>query len=262
MSDRYLLNPFFLDEPLPELEELADQGWHVNRPELPESTTQARMTAAHQPLAEAVAETLSQGERPVVVAGDCCATIAVGAGLERSGLDPVLVWLDAHGDFNTWETTTSGFIGGMPLAMLVGRGDPTLAQGVGLRPLAEDQVILTDARDLDPGERRLLGGSAVRHLANPRQLLTHEFAASPGTGTDKHAIWVHFDVDVVDPADVPAVAYPAPGGLYAAELEEVFRALAARIEIAAVSLSTWSPKLDRDGGSRDVCLGLLKTLLD
>ncbi len=253
MTDRYLLNPFFLGEALPELNELAGPDWHVNRPDLPENTTQARMTAAHRPLAGSVAETLAAGDRPIVVAGDCCATIAVGAGLERAGIDPVLVWLDAHGDFNTWDTTPSGFIGGMPLAMLVGRGDPTLADGVGLRPLAEDRVILTDARDLDPGERQLLEASAVRHLADPRQLLTEDLPAGP--------VWVHFDVDIADPSDVPAVPYPAPGGLRAAKLGEVFRALAARADIAAVSLSTWSPKLDRDGDSRDLCLSLLRALL-
>lgn len=253
MNDRYLLQPFFLDESVPELESLAGPDWRVNRAELPQSTTQARMTAAHEPLASAVAETLAAGERPVVVAGDCCATIAVGAGLERGGLDPTLIWLDAHGDFNTWETTPSGFLGGMPLAMLVGRGDPTLADGVGLRPLAEDRVVLTDARDLDPGERLLLESTAVRHLADPRQLLTEELPQGP--------VWVHFDVDVADPTDVPAVLYPAPGGLRAKKLDEIFRSLAARVEIAAVSFSAWSQKLDRDGGSRDVCLGLLKALL-
>ena len=253
MSDRYLFHPFFLDEPLPELEALAGPDWRINRAELPESTTQARMTAAHLPLADAVAGTLTAGERPVVVSGDCCATIAVGAGLQRAGVDPVLVWLDAHGDFNTWDTTPSGFIGGMPLAMLVGYGDPTLADAVGLEPLAEDRVVLTDARDLDPEERKLLESTGVRHLGDPRQLLADGLPEGP--------LWVHLDVDVVDPSDVPAVPYPAPGGLRAPAFAQIFRALAARADIAAVSLSTWDPKLDRDGTSRDLCLRLLAALL-
>ncbi len=251
--DRYLLNPYFLDEPLPALEDLAGPDWRINRPALPESATQVRMTAIHRPLATLVAETVDAGERPVVMAGDCCATIAVGAGLRRSGLDPVLIWFDAHGDFNTWETTPSGFLGGMPLAMLVGYGDPTLAKGVELEWLDADRVVLTDARDLDPSERDLLESTAVRHLVDPRQLLTSDLPEGP--------VWVHFDVDVVDPGDVPAVAYPAPGGLPAAELAQVFRDLAGQRQIAAVTLSTWSPDLDSDGTSRQVCLRLLKTLL-
>ncbi len=253
MTDRFLLNPFFLDQPLRELEALAGPGWRVNSPTLPAGTAMSCMAATHRPLAAAVAETLGRGERPIAVAGDCCAAIAVGAGLERAGVDPVLVWLDAHGDFNTPETSPSGFVGGMPLAMLVGRGDRTLTEAVSLRAFPEERVALTDARDLDPGERQQLEASAVRHLADPRRLLTPEVPPGP--------LWVHFDVDVVDPGDVPAVPYPAPGGLRAAKLDEIFRRLAAAREIAAVSFSTWSPELDLDGGSREVCLGLLRTLL-
>ncbi len=261
MTDRYLLNPFFLDEALPDLEDLAGAGWRVNRPELPESALQDRISAIHRPLADAVAETVRDGERPILVAGDCCAAIAVAAGLGRAGALPALVWLDAHGDFNTWETTSSGFLGGMPLAMLVGRGDPTLMDAVGCSPLTEERVVLTDARDLDPGEKELLEGSEVRHLPDPRLLLGEELPGGPsprrGASTP---LWVHFDVDIVDPGDVPAVLYPALGGRPAAELEEVFRSLAARREVAAVSLSSWNPTLDRDGRSREICLSLLQAL--
>ncbi len=157
----------------------------------------------------------------------------------------------------------------MPLAMLVGRGEQTLMEAVACRPIPEERVVLTDARDLDPGERDLLEGSGVRHLADPRQLLSEELlpgppqkganAPSPRRGANT-PLWVHFDVDVVDPSDVPAVLYPAPGGLRAAELEEILRALGAKQEIAAVSFSSWNPKLDRDGRSRETCLGLLRAL--
>src|SRR5512136_997268 len=98
------------------------------------------MSVLHQPLAEFTAQTVLHGDRPVSLAGDCCTPLGVLAGLQQAGLVPVLLWLDAHGDFNTWETTPSGFLGGMPLAMLVGRGDQTMAQAVGLRPLPESRV--------------------------------------------------------------------------------------------------------------------------
>ena len=254
MTDCYLLNPFFLDEPQPELETLAEPGWEVSRPVLPESATQVRMSAVHRPLAYRVAEAVGRGERPIVIAGDCCATIAVHGGLQRAGLEPVLVWLDAHGDFNTWETTPSGFLGGMPLAMLVGLGDQTLMQAVSRRALPEQRVVLTDARDLDPGERELLERSDVRHLEDASWLPTADLPQGP--------LWVHFDVDVVDPSDVPAVDFPAPGGRSAAELEEIFDKLAARRKIAAVSISTWRPQRDPDGQSREICLRLLHTLIE
>ena len=263
MTDRYLLSPFFLDEALPELEKLAGEGWRVCRPEMPESILQDRVSALHLPFADLVADTIAAGERPIALVGDCCASIPVFAGLQRAGVEPVLVWLDAHGDFNTWDTTPSGFLGGMPLAMLVGRGDPTLMDTVLMdtvlmdtvtrRPLAEDRVVLTDARDLDPGERLALEESAVTHLRDPRQLLTHAMPDGP--------LWVHFDIDIVDPIDAPAVLYPAPGGLRAGDLEHVFGQLAAGHEIAAVSVSTWNPKLDGEDRTRNVCLNLLQALL-
>ncbi len=262
MSDRYILTPFFLDQHLPELENLVDAGWIVNRPELPEGDLQGRLAAVHRRLAELVADAVSRGERPVSIAGDCCATLPVMAGLRRAGVPPVVVWFDAHGDFNTPETTPSGFLGGMPLAMLVGRGDQTLMRAVELRPFPEERVVLTDARDLDPGERALLKSSRVLHLTDPRDLFTRPLPEGP--------LYVHLDPDVVDPEDAPAMSYPAPGGLSAAELEKILRRLAAShrspavrgpaSRIAAVSFSAWNPSLAGAERTREVCLGLLAAL--
>ena len=75
------------------------------------------------------------------------------AGLQAAGLSPVLVWLDGHGDFNIPETSPSGFLGGMPLAMMVGRGDPAFGRSVGLTPISEQDVWLVGARDIDPPEQ-------------------------------------------------------------------------------------------------------------
>ncbi len=252
ISDRYLLTPFFLDQPLPELESLVDAGWIVNRPTLPEAPVLERMSIVHRGLAQLVADAVGRGERPVSIAGDCCATLPVMAGLRRAGLPPVLVWLDAHGDFNTPETTPSGFLGGMPLAMLVGRGDPTLMQAVELRPFPEERVVLTDARDLDPGERALVEESRVLHLSDPRDLFTRPLPEGP--------LYVHLDPDIVDPEDAPAMSYPAADGIRAAELRNLLRRLAASHRIAAVSLSAWNPELEGAERTREVCLELLEAL--
>jgi arginase len=83
----------------------------------------------------------------VSIAGDCCTSLGVAAGLLAAGIDPTLIWFDAHGDFNTWETTPSGFLGGMPLAMLAGRGEQTIVHGVGLKNLEESNIYLADARE-------------------------------------------------------------------------------------------------------------------
>ena len=84
------------------------------------------------PIHEAVAQAVAEGAVPLAILGDCCQAIGVVAGLERAGLRPTLVWLDSHGDFNTWETTPSGFLGGMPLAMLTGRGDLRMLRALDL----------------------------------------------------------------------------------------------------------------------------------
>ncbi len=249
----FILTPFFLDEHEEGLEAVARPGWRVNRPSLPAGETQARMVALYRPLRDAVAEAVGQGSRPVSVAGDCCTTLAVLAGLQQAGVAPSLIWFDAHGDFNTWETTPSGFLGGMPLAMAVGRGEQTMVEGVGLTPLTEERVILTDARDLDPGEREAVEGSAVTHVPWVEGLLERELPAGP--------LYVHFDVDVLDPEEAPAMNYPAPDGPPAETLRRVFRRVEESGRVAAVSLSSWAPELDEDGRSRRVCLSLLEELI-
>jgi len=253
MTDQYLLTPYFLDEPVPLLQSLVSAGWQTNAPLLPEGKKQARMGALYQPLATFIAQAVVRGARPVSIAGDCCTSIGVLAGLQRAGMDPFLIWLDAHGDFNTWETTPSGFLGGMPLAMLVGRGEMTIPHAVGLQALPEEQVLLTDARDLDPGEREAVESSRMLHLADPLDLPQHVPSGRP--------LYVHFDTDILRPKDAPAMNYLAPGGPPATELRRVFSALAKTGRVAAVSVSTWNPVMDTDSRTKEVCMDLLSALL-
>lgn len=254
MSDQFMLTPFYIDKPEPGLLPLAEEGWQINQPAvLPGESKQERMVYLYQPLVDFVAETAVSGYRSVSVAGDCCTSLAVLAGLQRAHVNPTLIWLDAHGDFNTWETTPSGFLGGMPLAMAVGRGEQTIVAGVGLVPLPAEQVILTDARDLDPGEREAVADSPLTHLPHLSDLLYHPLPQGP--------LYVHFDVDVLNPETAPAMNYPAPGGPDAAALGRVFDRLAGTGRIAAVSLSAWNPEMDENGRTQQVVLALLDRLL-
>jgi arginase len=254
MQNRFILSPSFHDEPLLELELLSKSDWFINKPFLPSGDQQTRMSAIHSPIADFVAVTIKKGDRPVSIAGDCCTAIGIMAGVQRAGINPTLIWFDAHGDFNTWETTPSGFLGGMPLAMMVGRGEQRMLDAVGLEPIPEAQVILIEARDLDPGESKAVQESAVVHLNNSLALLNYPIPKSP--------LYVHFDVDVINPDDAPAVKYPAVGGPSASELHSVFRRLAQTGQLVAVSVSTWVPELDRDGKSQKVSMELLRTLIN
>lgn len=253
MKKRFILTPFFLDQSLPGLEPLVQSDWEINKPHLPEGAPQTRMSDLYEPLAELISLSIRGGELPVSVAGDCCTSIGVLAGVQRAGINPTLIWFDAHGDFNTWETTPSGFLGGMPLAMLVGRGEQTIMEKVGVNLLPEEMVILSDGRDLDPGEREALADSNIIHLPEVVDLLEYELPNGP--------IWVHFDTDVIDADEAPAMNYPVRNGPSEAELRRIFSFLAEIGQICAVSMSTWNPELEQYGRSRVVSMGLLSELI-
>ncbi len=251
MSDRFMVTPYFLDEEWPQLEALGLSVHDANRPALGHGDQIAAMSPLVRGLSDLVCDAMRRGERPISICGDCCSAIGVLAGLQRAGTNPTLIWFDAHGDFNTWETTPSGFLGGMPLAMIVGRGEQRLVEAAGLRNQPERQVILTDARDLDPGEREALEGSSVRRVGDVRMLL-QALPLGP--------LYVHFDTDVVTPTDAPAQNYLARGGPSASELADVFAHLARTARVVAISVSSWNPDLDEDGRTQRVCMGLVDVL--
>ena len=253
MNKNFILTPFFLDRPLQGLESLVEDDWEVNEPQLPSGNSQQRMGALYRPLAEFISNSAENGDLPVSVAGDCCTSLGILAGLQSAGIDPTLIWFDAHGDFNTWETTPSGFLGGMPLAMLVGRGEQTIMELVGAKPMLEEQIILSDGRDLDPGEREAVASSRIHHLKDTVDLLDYDLPPGP--------IWVHFDTDVIDAREAPAMNYPVNGGPGWDDLLQVFTSLADSGQIVAVSVSTWNPDLDIDGQSKDVVMELLASLV-
>lgn len=254
MTNRFILTPYFLDAYEPDIAEMAADDWRVVDPGVLGGETMDRMSAIYRALAAEVRDTVAAGERPVALCGDCCAALGVMAGLQQAGLEPTLIWFDAHGDFNTWETTPSGFLGGMPLAMAVGLGDQTLTTGAGLRPWPVSRVILTDARDLDPGERENVVRSGITHLADIERLF------APGA-IPAGPLYVHFDTDIIDPADAPAMNYPAPGGPSSEEVRDVLRLLAATDRVVAVSVSLWEPSLDPDDVTQAVAQGGLNALL-
>lgn len=253
MSTKTIITPYFLDQPLPALEAIKEWDWVINKENLPEEQAITRMSVLHEALAGHVREAVADKCLPVSIAGDCCTAIGMFSGLKQGGIDPLLIWFDAHGDFNTWETSPSGFLGGMPLAMLVGKGDQSLLENIDLAPIEEERVILTDGRDLDPGERILLERSAVTHLEAPKDLMDYSFS--------NHPLWIHFDTDILDPEDVPAQNYPAPNGIRKQGLQEIFKYLAGTGLVAGVSLSSWAPDLPGAEQSRDVSLELLNILV-
>ncbi|MEM1047973.1 MAG: arginase family protein [Pseudomonadota bacterium] len=266
MRQATLITPYFLATPRTALADLARANARVSAavphavsdidlaPGPDKAGIQQAVAPVHRAIAAFVADTVRSGTLPVSLAGDCCAAIPMLAGLQTAGLDPVLVWLDAHGDFNTWETSPSGFLGGMPLAMMAGRGDMTMMQSAGAQILSEADIFLCDGRDLDPEEAEALEESEVRLFADPEDVL----AALPRD----RPIYVHFDTDIISSEDVPAQSYPVPGGPSAADMKTFLVKLAEHGTIAGLSLSSWNPDLDTDGNSARLCLDCLDGFLD
>jgi len=222
--------PFHLDEHRPGLQVPLGTGRTV-RPELPPGSVWERLAALHAAVADEVAAVVAAGEVPFVVSGCCTTALGTVAGLQRGGVDPAVVWFDAHGDVQTPRTSTSGYPGGMPLRQLVGGSERTGPDRLGLRPVDERDVVLVDARDLDPAEAEFLATSAIRRVGVP------ELADLP---LPDRPIYLHVDLDVLDAADVPNAMFPVPGGPPAGALQAALRAVLGTGRVAAVGLAcTW-----------------------
>ena len=128
-----------------------------------------------------------------------------------------------------------------------------MGNGSGQAPLPETRVVLTDARDLDPEEKIAVKESAVQYLPDVAMLLDSPLPTGP--------IYVHFDTDVINPAETPAMNYLAEGGPSVSALRRVFDYLADSGQVAAVSMSSWNPEMDEDGRSRTAAMGLLERLI-
>jgi arginase len=241
---RRILVPYHHAEPLPKLADAfaADDAIVVSK-----GPAGAMVTRLYDQVAARVA---ASDEPAVVASGDCTTALAIVAGLQRRGLAPGVIWLDAHGDFNTPHTTRSGYLGGMALAILTGRAGASLRKAIGLSALAADACALVGARDLDPAESALLGASGVRRIDDVRGLGDAPLPAPPW--------YVHLDVDIVDPDELAPLRFPAPGGPSAAVVAGALRALAARGPIAALGLAcTFLPTALSDDP-----LGPIRPLLD
>lgn len=191
-------------------------------------------------------------EPTVVLSGDCMTPLAVLAGLQQTGARPGLVWFDAHGDFHTESTTTSGYLGGLPLAKAVGRGDMALPAGLGLAPLPEDNVLLVDGRDLDPAEIDALDASRVR-----RSTLAGAADALPDG-----PVHLHVDLDVLDPSLLSGLRFPARDGADHEAVSSAVREIVRLRQVVAVSIAaTWRPE-DSQRAQNDAALAAVVGALD
>ena len=214
-------------------------------------------------LASAVRRAVGEKQFPLVLAGSCDACIGVVAGIEHQGCG--VVWFDAHGDFNTPETTISGFFGGMSLAVITGHCYRNLWAQIGDNaPVAEAATLMLGVRDLDPAERERFEQSEIQvvnwHEGEP---LGDVNAALDQLGRRAEEVCVHIDLDALDPAVAPGIVdSPVPGGLTLEQLHQVILGVAARFRIRAAVVATYNPDLDQDDKTLRVGLHFMELLAE
>jgi arginase len=205
-------------------------------------------------VAEQVRSSVDRGAFPLVLSGNC--NTAIGT---LSGLTPrsrAVAWFDAHGDANTPDTTTTGFLDGTGLAAAMGWCWNGMTRQIpGFAPVNAGSVILIGARDLDGDEASLLDRAGVCRLA-PSDVETDRFAVAVSALRDSVA-YVHCDLDVLDPVVGRANPFVVPGGLGLAALHSAIHAIGEWMPIAAAAVTAYAPEYDEDGR---MCKAALQTV--
>ena len=206
-------------------------------------------------LSKVVAEMLERQAFALLLGGDCRMLVGIFAALARRKTEAGLVFLDGHGDFHSPETSPSGDPADMELAILTGRGPERITRIAGKYPLLkDDEVVVYGIRAWDGLET-----SAIEVYDRQRMLATGiKRAAKEGLKkfTQKELpVWLHFDVDVLDPEFMP-VMFPEPGGLTFEEAHEFLDLVRTSVKVVGMSIACYHPSLDRDGsaGARIVTL--------
>jgi arginase len=203
----------------------------------------AEVAAYAEVLAGALSGVLERPAFPLLLGGDCSILLGATLALRRRGRYG-LVFLDAHDDFSTPETSASRGAAAMELALATGRGPERLANLAGLGPLVRDEDVLV------LGAREGAGRLPVRSLRVEE--IRSRRLEPPGVG-----FWIHLDVDVLDPSAMPAVDSPEPEGLETGELSAILRALLATGRAAGMQVTIYDPDRDPDGSSASVLVSLL-----
>lgn len=216
--------------------------------------------------AGAVATSLQAGHFPLVLGGDHSVALgSIHGAAKRRKLG--VLWVDAHADFNTPETTPSGNIHGMPLAALCGLGDPRLTAlwDESVPVLDPQRVAVIGARDLDPGEKRNLKQAGVMVMGMEQidrlGMVQAVEKAIERISREVDAIFLSFDMDSLDPRHAPGVGTPVPGGLTYREAHLVCELVAETGKLIGLDLVEVNPILDVQNATASLAVELAMSAL-
>ncbi|WP_424357520.1 arginase [Methanocella sp. MCL-LM] len=212
-----------------------------------------------------VSEAITDGYFPLVIGGDHSIAMGTTAALSKHYKKIGLIWIDAHGDFNTEDTTISGNIHGMSFATSVGRGTKKLVGRMGKTCVCEENCVLIGARDLDPLEREALKKSKVTvfTMRDIDEMGMHKVMKKAMKiackGTD--AIHVSFDLDSIDPGDAPGVGTPVQGGMTYREAHLAMEMVSECGKLKALEVVELNPILDSYNNTGKLAIGLITSAL-
>ncbi|WP_059104801.1 arginase [Shouchella shacheensis] len=217
-------------------------------------------------LRKKVKEMEAQQSFPLILGGDHSISIGSIAGLREDYENLGVIWYDAHPDLNTEETSPSGNIHGMPLAVNIGVGHPSLTNLGGLAPkIKPENVVIIGARSIDEGEKELIKEKGINvytmHDLDRRGMtrIIEETIAYLASRTD--GVHLSFDLDSIDPVDAPGVGTPILGGISYRESHLALEMLAESELITSAEFVEINPILDNKNQTADVAVALVTSLL-
>jgi arginase len=225
-----------------------------------------RLALAEGQLAKIIADERRNGSLPVGLLANCSSILGMLSGLQHSGpnakpLRVGMVFVDAHGDFNTPETTLSGMLGGMPVAIAAGQCLTRMRMKTGLEPAVPTRhIVEVCVRDTDPLEQELLDRSEIQQLnledVRTRSANLHSAMKRLSEATD--LIYIHVDMDGLDPREVPGHPLTVPGGPTSIELAAALTEMFQYEKVAAFGVaSTPYGEKDKTGVSRQAAYNLI-----
>ena len=217
-------------------------------------------------LANTVTATLQDKEFPLVLGGDHSIALGSVSGVARIHNNIGVLWIDAHGDFNTDQTTPSGNIHGMILAALAGIGHSRLAQVGGPPPkISTHNIVIVGARDLNPPEKELLRTHAI-HVFTMSDIDQRGFSeimqqALAIAGQQNNGIHLSLDMDALDPKEAPGVGTPVQGGLTYREAQLAMELIADTGQLVSMDVVEVNPILDRENATAQLAVELVLSAL-
>lgn len=227
----------------------------------PTSSWRAEIKTAfelHRALSGAVREAVRAGDFPLVLAGNCNSAVGVMAGLPSN---TGIIWFDAHGDFATPDTTESGFLDGMGLAIVTGRCFTSLGRTIpGFVPVPDAHILTVGMRSLGAAEVEsfTVSGIAQVSVAQVREGGLAERLEALRSRVEY--VYVHVDLDVIDPSVAPANYAAAAGGLYPEELTRALNAIKERFTVVAATLASYDPDYDPNARLLEVGFEVMRVL--